>query len=136
MILGIGSDTSNIERIEKALNKHGEKFIKRCFFGEELVKAEMRKKNKANYISHFAKRWAAKEAFVKAIGTGFSNGVFLKDIEIVNDEWGKPSIKLHNGAKKMFERLIPKGYSANIHLTISDDYPTANAHVIIDAERQ
>jgi len=134
MILGVGTDIANIERINKTLIEYGDKFAEKYFSEEEIFRAAT-KKNEIAYIAHYTKRWAAKEAFVKALGSGFSSGIYLKDIAIINDIHGKPYIRVENGAKAAFEKIIPNGYFAKIHLSISDDYPTVIAFVVIDAQK-
>lgn len=129
MIVGIGSDICVISRIEATLRKYGERFENRCFTDIERAKANRTPKLKAN---SYAKRFAAKEAFSKAIGTGMRFGVAWRDIGVVNDKSGRPTIVLHGKAKELFESRIPIGKKANIFLTMSDDYPYAIAYVIIE----
>ncbi len=130
MIIGIGSDICIISRIEKTLEKYGERFEKRCFTQIEINKANRRKMNKASTL---AKRFAAKEAFTKAVGTGISNGVAWRDIGVVNLPSGAPTLELKNGALDALNRLIPKGHKPNIFITMTDDHPYAMAFVIIEA---
>lgn len=130
MIIGIGVDLCDIRRIEKVVIYHQERFIHRIFTATEIGKAE--KQNMKLRLGTYAKRWAAKEAFVKALGTGFTNEVYYKDIEVVNNEYGKPGLKLYNGALHYLENLIDKNKKANILLTMTDEYPYAFAQVMIE----
>jgi holo-[acyl-carrier protein] synthase len=130
MIIGLGSDLCNIERIEKSLARFGERFEKRVFTDVEQAKAARRPFTKAGTL---AKRFAAKEAFSKAVGTGFKRGVFMKDIGVVNAPSGAPTLSLSGGAKARLDAMTPKGYDAVIHLTLTDDHPWAQAFVIIEA---
>jgi holo-[acyl-carrier protein] synthase len=129
MIIGLGSDLIDIRRIEKTLERHGERFIDRIFTDTEKRKSEGRKQRAASY----AKRFAAKEACSKALGTGLSHGVFWKDMGVANLPSGKPTMVLTGGAKTRLEQMVPIGNRANIHLTITDDFPLAQAFVIIEA---
>ncbi len=129
MIIGLGSDICEIKRIEKTLERFGERFIKRCFTKIEIEKAEKRLNRAATY----AKRFAAKEALAKALGTGISNGVYWRDMGVVNLASGKPTFTLTNGAAKILHNLVPKNFVPHIHLTISDDNGMAQAFVIIEA---
>lgn len=129
MIIGIGSDLIDIRRVEKTLEKHGDRFIQRVFTEVEQAKSEARKQRAASY----AKRFAAKEACSKALGTGLSHGVFWRDMGVVNTPSGKPTMKLSGGAAEQLQRLLPAGKRAAIHLTITDDFPLAQAFVIIEA---
>ena len=130
MIVGIGSDLCNIERIQNSLDRFGERFIQRCFTEREQAKAERRTLTRA---ATYAKRFAAKEAFSKAVGTGFKQGVFLRDIGVVNLPSGAPTLALTGGAKARLDALIPAGHAASVHLTMTDDHPWAQAFVIIEA---
>ena len=130
MIIGMGSDLCNIERIEKALDRHGERFEKRSFTEIERAKAAKRPFTRAGT---YAKRFAAKEAFSKAVGTGFYSGVYMKDIGVVNAKSGAPTLALTNGAAKRLAELTPEGHEAVVHLTLTDDHPWAMAHVVIEA---
>jgi holo-[acyl-carrier protein] synthase len=130
MIVGIGSDLCSIERIEKSLARFGERFVRRVFTEVERAKAEGRPLTRAGT---YAKRFAAKEAFAKAVGTGFRRGVFMKDIGIVNLPSGAPTLALTGGAKARLDALTPEGHLPQIHLTMTDDYPFAQAFVIITA---
>ena len=129
MIIGIGNDIVDIRRIEQTLAKYGNKFVDRIFTATERRKSEGRLLRAASY----AKRFAAKEACSKALGTGFRRGVFWKDMGVVNLPSGQPTMALSGGAKVQLERLLPKGTTARIHLTITDDHPYAQAVVIIEA---
>ena len=129
MIIGLGSDLIDIRRIEKSLERHGERFISRIFTDVEQQKSDRRKNRAASY----AKRFAAKEACCKALGTGISNGVYWRDMGVVNDKNGKPTMKLTNGAAKRLAEIIPSGYEPHVHVTITDDFPLAQAFVIIEA---
>lgn len=130
MIIGTGNDLCNIERIQNSLERFGERFEKRCFTEGEIAKARKRRLTAETY----AKRFAAKEACAKALGTGVPRrGVHWKMIEVVNLPSGKPTLKLTEGAKKRLEALTPEGHVAHIHLTMTDDHPWAEAHVIIEA---
>ena len=130
MIVGLGSDLCNIERIQNSLNRFGARFENRVFTEVERAKAARRPFTKAGT---YAKRFAAKEAFSKAVGTGFKRGVFMKDIGVVNAPSGAPTLALSGGAKAALEALIPAGHEARIHLTLTDDHPWAQAFVIIEA---
>ncbi len=132
MIIGTGSDLLDITRMEKTLARFGERFINRCFTDEERRKAESRRGG-GTHVATYAKRFAAKEACSKALGTGFSHGVFMKDIGVVNDYAGKPTLQLSGGALKRLEELTPHGKTAVIHLTLTDEPPIAKAFVIIEA---
>lgn len=129
MIVGLGSDICVISRIEATLEKFGVRFENRCFTEIERAKANRTPKLKA---SSYAKRFAAKEAFSKAIGTGMRFGVAWRDIGVVNDKSGRPNIVLTGKTKELFESRIPTGKKANIFLTMSDDYPYAIAYVIVE----
>jgi holo-[acyl-carrier protein] synthase len=129
MILGLGSDMIDIRRIERSLERFGDRFVARVFTAIEQDKSERRRQRAASY----AKRFAAKEACSKALGTGISRGVFWRDMGVVNLPGGKPTMKLENGAAKRLAEMLPTGYQAHIHLTITDDYPLAQAFVVIEA---
>lgn len=130
MIIGLGSDLCSIERIVTALERHGERFEQRIFTEVERAKAARRPFTKAATL---AKRFAAKEAFSKAVGTGFSQGVFMKDIGVVNGPSGAPTLALTGGALSRIEAMTPAGYRATVHLTLTDDHPWAQAFVIVEA---
>ena len=129
MIIGIGSDLVDIRRISSALDRYGERFVKRIFTEIEQVKAERRRERVATY----AKRFAAKEAMSKALGTGMARGVFWRDMGVVNLPGGKPTMHLTGGAAERLKEMLPKGHRAEIHLSITDDHPLAQAFVIIEA---
>tara|TARA_R110002020_G_scaffold364263_4_gene576629 strand:- start:13070 stop:13471 length:402 start_codon:yes stop_codon:yes gene_type:complete len=129
VIIGIGSDLIDIRRIEKTLERHGERFTHRCFTEVERAKSDRRAARAASY----AKRFAAKEACSKALGTGLSQGVFWRDMGVVNMPGGKPTFRLTGGAAVRLDKIIPDGMDAVIHLTITDDFPLAQAFVIIEA---
>ena len=129
MIIGIGSDLIDIRRVEKSLERFGERFTNRCFTEIERQKSDRRKNRAASY----AKRFAAKEACSKALGTGLAQGVFWKDMGVVNLPGGKPTMKLTGGAAARLESMLPAGHEARIHITITDDFPRAQAFVIIEA---
>ncbi|MEA2992112.1 MAG: holo-[acyl-carrier protein] synthase [Alphaproteobacteria bacterium] len=129
MILGIGSDLIDIRRIEKTIERHGERFIARIFTQIERAKAERR----ANRIDTYAKRFAAKEACAKALGTGLRLGVFWRDMGVVNLPSGRPTIRLTGGALRRLEAITPEGFEARIDVTLTDEGPMAQALVIISA---
>lgn len=130
MIIGLGSDLCNIERIQASLDRFGDRFEQRVFTAIERAKAGQRPFTRAGT---YAKRFAAKEAFSKAVGTGFKRGVFMKDIGVVNARSGAPTLALTGGAKARLDAMIPEGHLARIHLTLTDDHPWAQAFVIIEA---
>ncbi len=132
MIIGLGSDLIDIRRIEKSIERYGDRFINRVFTPVEQIKSDRRKNRAASY----AKRFAAKEACCKALGTGISNGVFWRDMGVVNDKSGKPTMMLTNGAAKRLAEIMPNGYEPLVHVTITDDFPLAQAFVIIEANPQ
>ena len=126
MIINIGTDIIDIRRIKKTINKYGNKFKKRCFHKSEILKSENRLKTAESY----SKRYAAKEACAKALGTGLARGVFWKDIEVINNEFGKPIILLHNNALNFLNKM-DKDNNLNIELSLSDEKNYAIANVII-----
>ncbi len=130
MIVGLGSDLCNIERIEASVARFGQRFLDRVFTPVEQAKAESRPFTRAGTL---AKRVAAKEAFSKAVGTGVRRGVFLRDIGVVNARSGAPTLALTGGAAERLAAITPKGHSARIHLTMTDDHPWAQALVVIEA---
>ncbi len=132
MIIGIGSDLCNIERIQKSLDRFGARFEARVFTDVERAKAESRPFTRAGT---YAKRFAAKEAFSKAVGTGFKRGVFMRDIGVVNQPSGAPTLRLTGGAKQRLDAMTPEGHATHVHLTMTDDHPFAQAFVIITATR-
>ncbi len=129
MIIGLGSDLIDIRRIEQTLERHGDRFIDRVFTPTERARSERRKERAASY----AKRFAAKEACAKALGTGLSHGVFWRDMGVVNLPTGQPTMSLSGGAAERLAGITPDGCRAVIHLTITDDYPLAQAFVVIEA---
>lgn len=126
----MGSDLCNIERIQASLDRFGERFELRVFTEIERAKANRRPFTKAGTL---AKRFAAKEAFSKAVGTGFKAGVFMKDIGVVNAKSGAPTLALTGGAAERLALLVPPGHEAHVHLTLTDDHPWAQAFVVIEA---
>ena len=124
MIVGIGSDLCNIERIQNSLDRFGERFEMRVFTQIERAKAQRRP---FTIAGTYAKRFAAKEAYSKAVGTGFRQGVFMKDIGVVNARSGAPTLELAGGAKKRLDALTPPGHRLEVHLTMTDDHPWAPA---------
>jgi holo-[acyl-carrier protein] synthase len=129
MILGIGSDLVDIPRIERAIARHGERFLARVFTEAERARAE----RKANRGATYAKRFAAKEACAKALGTGLRAGVFWRDMGVVNLKSGRPTMRLTGGALKRLVAITPEGFEARIDLTITDEGPLAQAFVMISA---
>jgi holo-[acyl-carrier protein] synthase len=129
MILGIGSDISDARRIAKVLERHGDRFIDRVFTPVERAKAEKRR----NRVETYAKRFAAKEACAKALGTGLRAGVWWRDMGVVNLPSGRPTLELTGGAKRRLQAITPMGYEARIDLTITDEGPMAHAFVVISA---
>ena len=130
MIVGIGSDLCNIERIQRSVDRWGDKFLARVFTETERAKAARRPFTRAGT---YAKRFAAKEAFSKAVGTGFYRGVYMKDIGVVNAPSGAPTLSLSGGAAKRLAEMVPDGHEAVVHLTLTDDHPWAQAFVVIEA---
>ncbi len=130
MILGIGNDIIDIRRIEATLARYGDRFVARVFTETEQRKSDRRRNRAASY----AKRFAAKEACSKALGTGLRNGVFWRDMGVVNLPSGRPTLVLTGGAADILAGLVPAGHVARIDLTITDDFPMAQAIVIISAE--
>lgn len=129
MIIGFGIDLCDIRRIEQLLARFGERFVARCFTDAEREKCEARAQRGASY----AKRFAAKEACAKALGTGLARGVHWRDMGVVNLKSGKPTMRLTGGAKLRLAALTPRGHLSLIHLTLTDEYPFAQAQVIIEA---
>ncbi|MFQ5563621.1 MAG: holo-ACP synthase [Parvularculaceae bacterium] len=129
MIIGLGNDLIDIRRVEKTLVRHGERFTHRVFTEIERAKSDRRRNRAASY----AKRFAAKEACAKALGTGLARGVFWRDMGVINLPGGKPTMTLTGGASKRLAEITPPGHEADIHLTITDDFPLAQAIVIIYA---
>jgi holo-[acyl-carrier protein] synthase len=131
MILGIGSDICDIRRIEKAIERHGSRFLERVFTETERAKALRR--TESIQAGTFAKRFAAKEAASKALGTGFRKGVFLQGLGVVNLPGGQPGLHMTGGAAERLKAITPPGMTAVVHLTMTDEYPYAFAQVIISA---
>jgi holo-[acyl-carrier protein] synthase len=129
MIIGIGSDITDVRRIAKVLDRHGERFIDRIFTPIERAKAEKRR----NRVETYAKRFAAKEACAKALGTGLRAGVWWRDMGVVNLPSGRPTLELTGGARRRLDAITPAGYEARIDLTITDEGPMAHAFVVISA---
>jgi len=129
MIIGLGSDITDARRIERVIEKYGERFLSRIFTPAERAKADKRK----NRYETYAKRYAAKEACAKALGTGFRAGVFWRDLGVVNLPTGRPTMKLTGGALKRLEQVTPKGCEARIDLSLTDEGPMAQAIVVITA---
>ena len=130
MILGIGNDLIDIRRVEKTLERFGDRFLDRVYTAEERARAERRPFNRA---ATYAKRFAAKEACAKALGTGFRRGVFFRDLGVVNLPSGKPTMLLTGPALARLRDMIPQGHTAQIDLAITDEYPMAQAFVVISA---
>jgi len=129
VILGLGNDLCEIDRVEKTLARYGERFTLRCFTPIERAKSDRRALRAASY----AKRFAAKEACAKALGTGLSQGVYWRDMGVVNLPSGKPTMALTNGAAAILARMVPPGHEPRIHVSITDDGGMAQAFVIIEA---
>jgi holo-[acyl-carrier protein] synthase len=132
MIIGVGSDLCDIRRIEETLAKYGDRFIARCFTEIERKKSDRRATRAASY----AKRFAAKEACAKALGTGLNRGVYWRDMGVVNLPSGQPTMRLTGGAAERLAMLTPSGHEPFIHLTITDEPPLAQAFVIIEARER
>src|SRR3954466_13403692 len=130
MIIGIGSDITDIRRIEKVIERHGERFLSRIFTDTERARAERCAKS----VETYAKRFAAKEACAKALGTGIRRGVWWRDMGVVNLPSGRPTMKLTGGAAARLAKLIPQGHEARIDVSIRDEYPLGQAFVVISAE--
>lgn len=130
MIVGLGSDLCNIDRIRQALDRHGDRFERRLFTEAERARAAARPFTRA---ATFAKRFAAKEAFAKAIGTGFNARIAMRDIGVVNDAAGAPTLALTGGAAERLASMAPAGHRIVVHLTLTDDHPWAQAFVILEA---
>jgi holo-[acyl-carrier protein] synthase len=133
MILGIGSDLIDIRRVEQVIERHGERFLGRIFTEAERAKAGRRAKNQRMVVATFAKRFAAKEACSKALGTGIRQGVWWRDMGVVNLPGGRPTMQLTGGALARLQVMTPAGHEARIDLSITDDWPLAQAFVIISA---
>ena len=132
MIVGLGSDLCSIERIQKSVDRWGDRFLARVFTETERAKAARRPHTIAGTL---AKRFAAKEAFSKAVGTGFKRGVFMKDIGVVNLPSGQPTLELTGGARARLDALAPSGHAVYVHLTMTDDHPWAQAFVVLEARK-
>lgn len=132
MIIGIGSDIVDVRRVEKVMARHERRFIERCFTKTEQARAE-RRRGAGTHIDTYAKRFAAKEACSKALGTGFHQGVFMKDMGVVNEPSGRPTMELTGGALKRLQALVPPGKRPVIHLTLTDEPPMVQALVVIEA---
>ena len=132
MIVGLGSDLCNIDRIQASLDRFGDRFLQRVFTDVEQAKAARRPLTRAGTL---AKRFAAKEAFSKAVGTGFKRGVFMRDIGVANLPSGAPTLVLTGGALARLDALTPSGHAVRVHLTMTDDHPWAQAFVILEALR-
>ena len=133
MILGLGNDLIDIRRIEKTIAAHGDRFLNRIYTDIERAKSERRAGTQVGRAASYAKRFAAKEACAKALGTGLNQGVYWRDMGVVNLPGGKPTMALTGGALKRLEKITPPGHRAQIDLTITDDFPLAQAIVIISA---
>jgi holo-[acyl-carrier protein] synthase len=133
MILGLGNDLIDIRRIDKSIAKYGERFLNRVYTDIERAKSDRRAGTPVGRAASYAKRFAAKEACAKALGTGLNHGVYWRDMGVVNLPGGKPTMALTGGALKRLEKLTPPGHRAQIDLTITDDFPLAQAIVIISA---
>jgi len=131
MILGLGSDICDIRRIEQSMERFGDRFLLRVF--SELERAKADRRNGTARAGTYAKRFAAKEACAKALGTGFARGVFMSDLRVVNLRGGQPTLELHGGAALRLVQLTPAGMRAQVDLTMTDEYPYAYAQVIISA---
>ena len=134
MIIGIGSDLIDIRRVAKVIERHGDRFLDRIFTDAERARAVRRAKSEKMVVATYAKRFAAKEACSKALGTGIRQGVWWRDMGVVNMPSGRPTMKLTGGAAARLAKLTPPGYEADIHVSITDEYPLAQAFVIISAE--
>ena len=130
MIVGLGSDLCNIDRIAASIERYGQRFLDRCFTEAEQAKAATRPFTAAGTL---AKRFAAKEAFSKAVGTGFKRGVWLRDIGVVSTPSGAPTLALTGGAAARLDAITPGGHAARVHVTLTDDHPWAQAFVIVEA---
>lgn len=131
MIIGLGNDIIDIRRVERTIERYGDRFLIRVFTETERLKSD----NRAGRAASYAKRFAAKEACAKALGTGFRQGVFWRDMGVVNLPSGRPTLELTGGAARALELLTPEGFEVRIDLSITDDFPTAQAIVIISAIR-
>ena len=132
MIVGLGSDLCNVDRIQSSLDRFGDRFLARVFTDIEQAKAARRPFTTAGTL---AKRFAAKEAFSKAVGTGFKRGVYMKDIGVINLPSGAPTLVLTGGAKAQLDAITPAGHALHVHLTMTDDHPWAQAFVVLEARK-
>ncbi len=133
MIIGIGSDMTDIRRIEKTLRRFGDRFTARCFSAAEMAAMTARKKG-GHREAGYAKRFAAKEALAKALGIGIGrHGLLMREISVENDAYGKPVMRLHGAAARIMAEKTPSGHQAHLHLSLSDEYPYAQAFVVIEA---
>ena len=133
MILGIGTDITDIQRIAQTLEEQGMRFVERCFAPEERDRIESREAT--HRASGYAKRWAAKEACAKALGRGIRDGIFLKDIVVINDAEGKPSLVLRGAAERRLSDMTPQGMQPRLDVSLSDEPPMAMAFVVISAQK-
>src|SRR3954468_23875110 len=131
MIIGIGSDLIDIRRVAKVIERHGERFLDRIFTSAERAKAQRRAKSEKMVVETYAKRFAAKEACAKALGTGIRQGVWWRDMGVVNLPSGRPTMKLTGGAAARLAKLVPPGHEPRIDVSITDEYPLAQAFVVI-----
>jgi holo-[acyl-carrier protein] synthase len=132
MILGTGIDLIDIRRLENIMEKHGDRFLERYFTPTEIITIEKRKAA-GTHILALAKRFAAKEACAKALGTGFIDGIYMRDIEVINDALGKPSLNLQGGALERLKNMAPNNAETALHLSLTDEPPYAQAQVIIES---
>jgi holo-[acyl-carrier protein] synthase len=133
MIIGIGSDLIDIRRVAKVIERHGDRFLDRIFTEAERARAARRAKSEKMVVATYAKRFAAKEACSKALGTGLRRGVFWRDMGVINQRSGKPTMALTGGALARLQEITPAGMSPQIDLSLTDEYPMAQAFVIISA---
>ena len=134
MIIGVGSDLIDIRRVERVIERHGDRFLDRIFTDAERAKASSRSKNEKMMAATYAKRFAAKEACSKALGTGIRRGVWWRDMGVINLAGGRPTMHLTGGALARLQALIPDGFEPRIDLSMTDDWPIAQAFVIISAK--
>jgi holo-[acyl-carrier protein] synthase len=133
MIIGIGSDLIDIRRVAKVIERHGDRFLDRIYTEAERAKADRRAKNEKMVAATYAKRFAAKEACSKALGTGIRRGVWWRDMGVINLPGGRPTMELTGGALARLQSMTPEGHEVRIDLSITDDWPMAQAFVIISA---
>jgi holo-[acyl-carrier protein] synthase len=134
MILGVGTDLCDIRRIEKAVARFGARFVQRLYTEGEQRRAERHSDRPRLYAATLAKRFAAKEAVAKALGTGFDEGVYWRDLEVVTQPSGQPTLRLTGGAAARFQALVPAGWTGRVHLGMTDEYPLAQAQVVLSAD--